>query len=399
MYRASFVTLAVFALSSLSPLRAIDPGRDFSGTWVLDTRATNLGSLPFDPVPRFDVVQQDAAIRCSSGTAQWSYLLNGAESRYRLGKDTHNSVVKWEGAALLINTLVSGSDNYTLMDRWKLSANYDRLTVTRQIIRGTAQTEGVLVYRKDLPVAQSSAVLPPERPPAFRPEAPVSAPDKAPVPPPARAAIAPPVPETPPPPVATTPVLVRAGTRIPLVFLNTIDTKHSHEGDRIYLQTAFPIALDGRIVIPRGSAVTGVVTQAKRPGRVSGKGELYIRFDSLTLPNGVTRDFRSRLGTADASAAGKVDGQEGKISGEGNKAGDARRVGETAGTGASVGVMTGAAAGHAGMGAGVGGAAGAAAGLATVLFTRGPDAMLPKGTTVEMILDRDLQFRSDELRF
>ena len=79
---------------------------------------------------------------------------------------------------------------------------------------------------------------------------------------------------------------VPAGTRILLSLINSVDTKHSHEGDRVYLQTAFPVVIDGRTVIPRGANVTGTVSNAKRPGRVAGKGQLYIRFDELTLPNG-----------------------------------------------------------------------------------------------------------------
>jgi len=143
--------------------------------------------------------------------------------------------------------------------------------------------------------------------------------------------------------------------------------------------------------------VIGTLTQAKRPGRVSGKGELYIRFDSLTLPNGVTRDLRSRLSNADASTKGDVDRGEGKVTSESNRSGDARRVGETTAAGASVGSIAGAAAGHAGMGVGIGAAAGAAAGLASVFGSRGPDAVLKRGTTVEMMLDRDISFRRDEL--
>ena len=92
------------------------------------------------------------------------------------------------------------------------------------------------------------------------------------------------------------------GTRIPLNLINSVSTKHSAEGDRIYLETAFPIIADGRIVIPPGSYVAGTITQVKRPGRVKGRGELYLRFDSLTLPNGVTRDFRARVGNLDGEA-------------------------------------------------------------------------------------------------
>src|SRR5262249_49102092 len=89
------------------------------------------------------------------------------------------------------------------------------------------------------------------------------------------------------------------GTKVPLSLLNSVSTKHSAEGDRIYLETLFPILVNGRIVIPPGSYVAGTVTSVKRPGRLKGRGEIYVRFDSLTLPNGVTRDFRARMSAMD----------------------------------------------------------------------------------------------------
>jgi type IV secretion system protein VirB10 len=188
---------------------------------------------------------------------------------------------------------------------------------------------------------------------------------------------------------------VEPGTKIPLSLINTISTKHSTEGDRVYLETSFPILAGGRIVIPVGSYVAGTVTQVKKPGRVAGRGELYVRFDSLTLPNGVTRDFRARLGGVDGQTSGELDKSEGKVKSEGNKAGDARSVGEAAGAGASVGVI----AARSGMGAGIGAAAGAAAGLIGVLATRGPDAVLARGSTVEMVLDRPVTFDDSDLNF
>jgi len=193
--------------------------------------------------------------------------------------------------------------------------------------------------------------------------------------------------------------VVDPGTKIPLSLINTISTKHSAEGDRVYLETAFPVLVNGRIVIPVGSYVAGTVTQIKKPGRVAGRGELYVRFDSLTLPNGVTRDFRARLGGVDGQTAGELDRSEGKVRSEGNKVGDARSVGEAAGAGASVGVIAGSAAGHTGMGAGIGAAAGAAAGLVGGLATRGPDAVLARGSTVEMVLDRSVSFTDADLNF
>jgi type IV secretion system protein VirB10 len=42
---------------------------------------------------------------------------------------------------------------------------------------------------------------------------------------------------------------------------------------------------------------------------------------------------------------------------------------------------------------------GAAAGLVSVLMTRGPDATLLRGSTVEMVLDRPLTFSAADLDF
>lgn len=192
---------------------------------------------------------------------------------------------------------------------------------------------------------------------------------------------------------------VQAGTRIPLGLINSVSTKHSAPGDRIYLETVFPIVINNHIVIPPGSYVTGTVTEVKRPGRVKGRGELYVRFDSLTLPNGITRDFRSRIGAVDARGDEKLDKKEGEIQGDSDKGGDAKIIGEGAATGAGLGAIIGSTAGHAGLGAAAGAGAGAAAGLAGVLLTRGPDAVLAKGSTIEMILDRPLIYTAAEVNF
>ncbi len=215
------------------------------------------------------------------------------------------------------------------------------------------------------------------------------------------AAAAPILAQTPAPAADSKPAsyVVQPGTRIPLSLINSVSTKHSAEGDRVYLETVFPILADGRVVIPPGSYVAGTITQVKRPGRIKGRGELYLRFDSLTLPNGVTRDFRARVGALDGRANEELDKSEGKIKSEGNKAGDARTIGEATAAGASVGVIAGGAAGHYGMGAGIGAAAGAAAGLMSVLLSRGPDAVLARGSTLEMVLDRPVSFSDADLDF
>lgn len=187
---------------------------------------------------------------------------------------------------------------------------------------------------------------------------------------------------------------VKAGTRVPLVLVNSVSTKTSQVGDRVYLQTSFPVSVDSRIVIPEGSYVTGTITQVKRPGRVKGRGELYVRFDSLMLRNGVTRDFRGTVSAVDGSGNETLQGKEGKVEGEANKGRDVGTAASTGASGATIGAIAGG-----GKGAAIGAGVGAAAGLGAVLLTRGSEVRLLRGTALEMRLDRDLVFTGDEVNF
>ena len=386
MPRHSFfaaVGLLIFVFL-VAPLSAADPDRNFSGKWTLDTGSSRVQGLDTPAEPVLTIMQQETAIHCSTNA---SYALDGRETKYRVGGSTYSSAVKWEGNALLINTLVSGPRDYTVMDRWRLSRDHATLTITRQVMRGTLETEGVLVYRGE--GWQAPAEAPPaEAPPVETPPADTVA-AEAPRPVLMR-------PETRAPRAPQADVTVPAGTRIALALRNAVDTKHSREGDRIYLETIYPVAEGGRMVIPAGSFVNGTVTISKPAGKGKGKGELYIRFDSLTLPNGATRDFHSHLGSAEGKT---VDREEGKVTGERDTGHDVGRVATTTGMGASIGGIAGAASGHAIQGVGVGAAIGAAAGLATILAKGGPEATLHRGTTLEMILDRDISFTAAELRW
>ncbi|HEY7210366.1 MAG TPA: hypothetical protein VH477_08845 [Bryobacteraceae bacterium] len=192
-------------------------------------------------------------------------------------------------------------------------------------------------------------------------------------------------------------VRVEPGTHILLSMINSVSTKQAVVGDRIYLETAFPILADNRIVIPQGSWVTGTITEVKRPGHVKGRGSLQVRFDSLTLPNGITKTFRSDLGAIDPRSDETLEREGSKIKSAGNKKGDTGTVVGASTAGTVIGAGIGGAAGHAGTGGAIGAGAGAAAGLIGVLATRGPDAVLTKGSTVEMVLDRPLTFDKSDL--
>ena len=367
--RRSCLATALFLVFALTAsLRAAESDRDFSGKWVLDSAASDIGLLG-QVEASLTVSQGEAGILCTSGPLRWSYALDGSETRKRVGEESWNSMTKWEGSALLVNTLVAGPRDYTVMDRWVLARDGATLTITRQIVRARGEVEGRLVYRRQgapliasrPPIHETPAAIPPAGPPpSDRP---------ADLPQPALAKRA--------EPAAPPEITVPAGTRVLLALVNEVSTKHAKEGDRVYLRTDAPVAAGGRVVIPRWSDVAGTITRTKAAGHVSGKGELYIRFDSLILPNGVSRDFHAR-----------PTGDEGRVEGNG-KAADGRTVMEGAGLGATVGAIT-----RGLPGAAVGGAAGA---LAGVLLSRNQDVVLPPGTHLEMILDRDLVFRPDEL--
>ena len=378
LYLMRFVLIFTAFLLGVQ-IAAAQSEQGFSGLWKLNTARSEIRALPTPPDP-FLKVEQTAATLTWSGSLQeggaitntWSYSLDGKPEKRQVGDSSANTVTKWEGAALLVNTLVNGPQNYTVMERWMRSRDGNTLTVRQTIVRLGNESESTLVYDN----ARSQGVLRVRQPETITALKPID--PKAPA------------------PEAAPEYAVEAGTRVLLRLTNSVNTKHTVAGDRVYLETVVPIFVNERLVIPRGSYVTGTVLDSHQAGRVKGKSSLNLRFDSLTLPNGVSRSLRSVPGSVEAR--GNLDGKEGKIEGEGDKGGDARTVGATTAAGTGIGAVAGAASGHLGMGAGIGAAAGAAAGLAKVLGSRGPDVVLPPGTTMELVLDRDLHFSDAELR-
>src|SRR3954469_8608230 len=69
---------------------------------------------------------------------------------------------------------------------------------------------------------------------------------------------------------------IDAGTHVLLNVVKSVSTKQSLPGDRIYLETAFPVVSGNRIVVPQGSWVTGTILNVKKPGRGHGRGELQV---------------------------------------------------------------------------------------------------------------------------
>ncbi len=195
-------------------------------------------------------------------------------------------------------------------------------------------------------------------------------------------------------PVAGAKIMVPSGTHIPLVLHNAISTKSARPGDPVYFETLYPIMIDGQVVIPAGSYVSGEVTESKRPGRVKGRGELAIKMTNMILPNAYQVNMNATPSGV-GSGGGETTNSEGVIVGDSTKKDDAATIAKTTAAGAGIGSI----ASRGAQGAGIGAAAGAAVGLAAVLLTRGPDAELPRGSTVEAVINRSLYLDADKVQF
>jgi hypothetical protein len=190
---------------------------------------------------------------------------------------------------------------------------------------------------------------------------------------------------------------VAVNTTIPMILMNTINTRSAYVGEAIYCESIYPIAVRNHIVIPKGSSIRGTVTEVIRPGRIKGRAQIGLRFDELVLPNGTTRHLRASLAGFGSEGSDKFNPKEGQIQGGGSKGDDAGKVARTTIPGAEVGTIVGAAKGAPLEGLGIGSAAGAAAGVVWILASRGKEIVLPHGTSLELQLGQPVAFDREEL--
>ena len=230
--------------------------------------------------------------------------------------------------------------------------------------------------------------------------APTSPPDSAGVPPAAEPAT--PRASNPAGPADTAPArkiyTVPAGTKVLLELRSAINTKSAKAGDGVYLSSAFPVVVGNRVMIPNGVYVQGVVDRVQRGG-IRTKAQLDMHFTSIIFPNGSVVEIPGVVDSVPGSKNQTVkNNDEGTIEQNGDKGRNAGQTAEIAlPTGAGVGTIGGAASGH----PIEGGLAGLGAGLATVgivsLFTRNADVDIPRGTQVEMVLQRPLILEDENL--
>jgi len=185
---------------------------------------------------------------------------------------------------------------------------------------------------------------------------------------------------------------IPAGTKVPLALKQALSTKNAREGDPVYAQTTFPVVLNDRIVIPAGTYVQGKISNVKRAGRLKGRAEVLMHFTTLIYPSGYTVILPGALENVPGAEKTSMKGEEGAIRQDSQTGQKVGTVASTAGTGAVIGGLS-----RGGKGAAVGAGVGGAVGTAIALLTRGNDVKLDAGTTLEMVIQREVPLDANRI--
>jgi hypothetical protein len=152
---------------------------------------------------------------------------------------------------------------------------------------------------------------------------------------------------------------VPAGAKISVVTDQSVSSKTAKAGQTVTGSVAHDVTVDGKVMIPKGSAVKLSVTSVQASGRLSTPAKLYLRMRTVTVGG--------KTYTIATSSAGRTEGGKGKR--------DAGFIGGSAAGGAIIGALAGG-----GKGAAIGAAAGAGAGTAGAAATGKKDIEFPAET-------------------
>lgn len=159
------------------------------------------------------------------------------------------------------------------------------------------------------------------------------------------------------------------GVRLTAVLNNAVDTKVSQTGDRFMMEVTSPSQY-------RGAIIEGRISNAVNSGRVSGRSNVSMDFDTIRLANGQSYRFAGIIDSVRATNGDDVSvNNEGAIR-------DSNQTTKTvtrAGIGAVLGAIIGAVAGG-GSGAAIGAGVGAGAGAGSVLITGRDSIQLGQGS-------------------
>ncbi len=159
------------------------------------------------------------------------------------------------------------------------------------------------------------------------------------------------------------------GTRIRAVLNNAVTTRATQEGDRFTMRVVSPAQY-------RDAEIEGRVSKIDSSGRLSGRANVSLEFDSIRLANGQSYRFAGIIDSVRAANGDTVSvNNEGTV----RDSNQTKRTVTRAGIGAALGALIGAVAGG-GSGAAVGAAVGAGAGAGSVLIQGRDNVELGQGT-------------------
>jgi hypothetical protein len=179
-------------------------------------------------------------------------------------------------------------------------------------------------------------------------------------------------------------------TQITIQLNKKLSTQVNNEGDTFTAVVTTAVFLGDRMVIPKGSEVTGSISRILRPGRFKGRAVMNVLFQSIKIPGHGELPIVATLVGVDADVKGGVR-SEGTVEGEGSQASDVGKILVPSLAGAGIGSLAGG-----GKGAAIGSGVGAAIGLGRVFATRGKDIEIPRGSTMSISLDTPLIIPAEE---
>lgn len=163
------------------------------------------------------------------------------------------------------------------------------------------------------------------------------------------------------------------GTRLTTILTTNLSTKNTVQGDRFVMEVTSPSAY-------QGARIEGTVDKVQRSGRLTGRAELNLNFETIRLRNGNTYRFEglvNRITTLNGRNI-TIDNEEAIQGGS-----QTRDTAVRGGIGAVIGAIIGGIAGG-GEGAAIGAVVGAGAGAGSVLIQGRDDLALENGTTFEI---------------
>jgi len=174
--------------------------------------------------------------------------------------------------------------------------------------------------------------------------------------------------------LTTREVTLPAGTRLPVVLDTAVSSSASRVEQSISGHVSRDVSIGGQLAVPAGSQVYGIVTDARRSGKVKGLAHVAIRFTDLVLKGG---SERYRMQTASIGRTAPA-----------TKRKDAMEIAAPAAGGAIIGALVGGKKGAL-IGTGIGGGAG----TAVVLTTRGKEVGIGRGAPLAVRLGSPLVVR------